>query len=85
MTKKPTIGKYYDADEQALIESIESDDAQFVSVLNSSQGIESIVILKPAVNVVVRSGSPFSRMDAQERPITYRIAIGSQQGRKVLA
>ena len=37
MIKKPTIGKYYDADEQALIESIESDDAQFESVLNDER------------------------------------------------
>ncbi len=41
MTKKPTIGKFHDADEKALIESIESDEAQFKSVLDSER-IEEI-------------------------------------------
>lgn len=37
MTKQPKVGKYYDADEQALIESIESDDAQFESKLSDER------------------------------------------------
>jgi len=37
MTKKPTVGKYFDADEQALIESIESDDAQFEGALDDER------------------------------------------------
>ena len=50
MTEKPTIGKYYDADEQALIESIESDDAQFESVLNDERIKEIRQIAHATVN-----------------------------------
>ena len=50
MTKKPTIGKYFDADEQALIESIESDDAQFESVLNDERIKEIRQIARATIN-----------------------------------
>ena len=50
MTKKPTIGKYYDADEQALIESIESDDAQFESLLNDERLKEIRQIARATIN-----------------------------------
>ena len=50
MTKKPTIGKYYDADEQALIKSIESDDAQLKSVLDDKRMKEIHQIARATIN-----------------------------------
>ena len=50
MTKKPTTGKFYDADEQALIESIESDDARFESTLNDERIKEIRQIARATIN-----------------------------------
>ena len=63
MTKKPTVGKYYDANEQALIESIESDDAQFESVLNDER-IKEIRQIYTGNRGLVPRMTPFSKVRA---------------------
>ncbi len=85
MTKKPTVGNYDDADEQALIESIESDDAQFESVLNDERIKEIRLIARATINDdrekislrIPKSGLVRIRSRALREGIPYQTLINS--------